>query len=83
MATSRNQAALLSVSASLLLIAAHVASRPIRDALFLSNFPVTVLPRVTIASAVVAMFCAVVVSRLNSRFPPGRLVPGVALLLAC
>jgi ATP/ADP translocase len=82
MATSRNTAARFGVAASLLLIAAHVASRPIRDALFLSNFPVTVLPRVTIAAALVTLLCATLISRLLSRFPPGRLVPAVSLFSA-
>jgi hypothetical protein len=75
-------AARFAFGASLLLLATHVAARATRDALFLSNFPVTVLPRMMIAAAVVTLVGAVIVSRLLARVRPTRLVPAGFVLSA-
>lgn len=82
MASSRSSAAGLAIGASLLLIAAHVVARATRDALFLSTFPVTLLPRVMIAAAGVQLLSAAVMSRLLARRGPSTMVPGLALLSA-
>jgi len=59
------------------MIAQQVAGKATRDALFLSNFDVTNLPKVMIAAAAASMAGVLVMSRLLSRFPPFTLVPAV------
>ena len=57
------------------LIAFQVAGRATRDALFLSHFSVTDLPRVVAAAALVSIVLALAASRLLERWGPGRFVP--------
>ena len=57
------------------LIAQQVASNAIRDALFLTWFPVTTLPYFMAAAAILAIPAAESSGRLLARFGPGRLVP--------
>jgi ATP/ADP translocase len=59
------------------MIAQQVAGKATRDALFLSNFDVTNLPKVMIASAIASMTGVLIMSRLLSRFSPFALVPAV------
>jgi AAA family ATP:ADP antiporter len=59
------------------MIAQQVAGKATRDALFLSNFDVTNLPKVMIASAIASMAGVLMMSRLLSRFSPFALVPAV------
>jgi hypothetical protein len=59
------------------MIAQQVAGKATRDALFLSNFDVTNLPKVMIASAIASMAGVLIMSRLLSRFSPFALVPAV------
>jgi AAA family ATP:ADP antiporter len=59
------------------MIAQQVAGKATRDALFLSNFDVTNLPKVMIASAIASMAGVLVMSRLLSRHSPFVLVPAV------
>jgi hypothetical protein len=70
-----------------LLIAQQVASRAVRDAIFLSAFRVKSLPLVMGASAVAAIAGAEALSRLQARRSPSRVVPAAAvlstLLLGC
>lgn len=61
---------------SFALIAHQVASKAVRDALFLSSFPVTALPRIVIGSALVTIAAVLLSSRALARFGPGRLLPG-------
>jgi hypothetical protein len=70
------------VAAALFMLAAHVASKATRDALFLSLFPVTDLPRAMIAAALVSLLSAVVMSRLLARIGPFRVVPAAFALSA-
>lgn len=78
-ATQRSDAAALSFAlfAATIMIAQQVAGKATRDALFLSNFDVTNLPKVMIASAIASMTGVLIMSRLLSRFPPFTLVPAV------
>jgi len=71
---------LVAMAAAALLIAQHVAGRALRDALFLSSFPSTVLPRAMLAAAAVGLASVLGAARLMARFGPGRVIP--ALLLA-
>ena len=59
------------------MIAQQVAGKATRDALFLSNFDVTNLPKVMIASAIASMAGVLIMSRLLSRYSPFTLVPAV------
>jgi hypothetical protein len=59
------------------LLAQQVASNALRDALFLSWFPVTTLPYFMAISAVLAVPAAESSGRLLARFGPARLVPTV------
>jgi ATP:ADP antiporter, AAA family len=78
-ATQRSDAAALSFAlfAATTMIAQQVAGKATRDALFLSNFDVTNLPKVMIASAIASMTGVLIMSRLLSRFSPFTLVPAV------
>jgi len=59
------------------MIAQQVAGKATRDALFLSNFDVTNLPKVVIAAAIASITGVLIMSRLLSRFSPITLVPAV------
>ena len=59
------------------LIAQQVASNAVRDALFLTWFPVTSLPYAMVAAAVLAVPAAESSGRLLARFGPARVVPFV------
>jgi len=61
--------------AATVMIAQQVAGKATRDALFLSNFDVTNLPKVVIAAAIASMVGVLLMSRLLSRISPIRLVP--------
>ena len=66
------------------MIAQQVAGKATRDALFLSNFDVTNLPKIVIAAAIASMAGVLIMSRLLSRFSPVALVPvvfGISALL--
>jgi MFS family permease len=57
------------------MIAQQVAGKATRDALFLSNFDVTNLPKIVIAAAIASMAGVLVMSRLLTRYSPALLVP--------
>jgi hypothetical protein len=76
------QAATAATLAVFLLIAQQVAARAVRDALFLSAFPVKSLPLVMGASAVFALVGAEVLSLALARRSPSRVVPAAAALSA-
>jgi AAA family ATP:ADP antiporter len=83
-ARSEGAALAFALFAATTMIAQQVAGKATRDALFLSNFNVTNLPKVMIASAVASMAGVLVMSHLLSRFSPFALVPvvfGVSALL--
>ena len=58
-----------------LLVAHQVAAKAVRDALFLSHFDVTRLPRLVMTASVVSIFAALAASRMLWRFGPARLLP--------
>jgi len=75
------------MAACLFMMAHHVAGKAVRDALFLSSFDVTMLPRMVIAASGVSIVSMMVSSRAMTRLTPGRVVPAAfaasaALLLA-
>ena len=74
-ARSETLAIRLVVAVSGLMIAFQVAGRATRDALYLSHFSVTSLPRMVAVAAVISLVAALAMSRVLGRFGPGRLVP--------
>ena len=69
------------------MIAFQVGGRAGREALFLTAFPVTELPRMVAAAAVVALLSALLATRAMARWGPARFLPALfgasaALLLA-
>ncbi len=72
--------------AASLMIAQHIAGKATRDALFLTHFDVSQLPKVMMVSAVVSVAAVLLTSRLLRHYGPDRLIPPLylasALLLA-
>lgn len=62
------------------MIAGQVGAKATRDALFLSIFPATELPKAMLASAVLAIAAMVLMSRGLAYFGPARLVPALFAL---
>jgi hypothetical protein len=61
--------------AAALLIAQQVASKATRDALYLSHFPVTTLPAISSASALLSLIGAAAFGRAMAAHSPARVVP--------
>jgi ATP:ADP antiporter, AAA family len=57
------------------MLAHQVAGKAVRDSLFLSNYPVSDLPKVVIAAAAVTVALVLIFARAMRRFGPQRLVP--------
>ncbi|MEM6957480.1 MAG: Npt1/Npt2 family nucleotide transporter, partial [Myxococcota bacterium] len=66
-----------------LTIAQQVASKAIRDGLFLSEFEVTSLPYVVSTGAAISFASAIVVGRAMSRRSPAVVVPSLFVMQAC
>src|SRR5688572_7894712 len=67
--------ALVAIVSAVTMIAFQVGGKAARDALFLSNFPVTALPGMLVASAVFSIFAVLATSRVMSARGPGAVVP--------
>src|SRR5439155_12283041 len=65
-------AAIVSAAA---MIAFQVGGKATRDAVFLSNFPVTALPSMLLASAAVSIIAVIAASRLISTKGPSAIIP--------
>jgi anti-anti-sigma factor len=65
----------LALIAATILIAQQVAGKATRDALFLSNFEVTQLPKAVIAAGVLSILGVLGVSGALARVGPARLIP--------
>ncbi|MEL6340835.1 MAG: Npt1/Npt2 family nucleotide transporter [Myxococcota bacterium] len=63
-----------------LTIAAQVAGKATRDALFLSSFPVTDLPSMVVGSSILSIAMVAIASRLFARFGPPRVAPSAFVL---
>jgi len=66
---------LLATTSAAAMIAFQVGGKATRDALFLSNFPVTTLPTMLLAGALASIVTVVVTSHLMSKRGPGRVIP--------
>jgi hypothetical protein len=64
------------------MMAQHIAAKATRDALFLTNFDVALLPTMMMVSAVISIAVVVLMSSLLSRYGPSRLVPSLYILSA-
>ena len=85
MPQSRNNPALLTfvaMLAAMLMIAQHIAGKASRDALFLTYFDVSHLPKLMMVSAGISVGAVLLISRLLARYGPGRLIPALYLLSA-
>ncbi|HSW49798.1 MAG TPA: hypothetical protein VLH09_06455 [Bryobacteraceae bacterium] len=58
-----------------LMLAHQVAGKAVRDSYFLSNYPVSELPKMVIAAAAVSAVVVLLFSRAMGRVGPGRLTP--------
>lgn len=65
------------------IIALQVAGKATRDALFLSHFDVTTLPRIVVAAAVASIAAVLVISKLLARYGPVAVMPKAFTLSAC
>lgn len=77
----RNAALIAGVTAGFM-IAQQIAGKATRDALFLSHFAATELPKVIIAAAGVSVVAVALMSRLMGKLGPARLVPAAFVLSA-
>jgi len=68
-------AMMFALVAATTMIAQQVAGKATRDALFLSNFDVTDLPKVVITSAIASMAAVLIMSKLMSKISPIKLIP--------
>ena len=64
---SESRALTLALFSAVVMIAHQVAGKATRDALFLSHFDVTNLPKVVIAAAIISLLGVLVISRLLAR----------------
>lgn len=65
-----------------LMLAHQVAGKAVRDSLFLTNYPVSELPKMVMASAALAVVFVLLFARAMGRFGPLRLVPAGFFLSA-
>lgn len=68
------------IVAATLMIAHQVAGKATRDALFLSQFDVSVLPKIVMGSAVASMLAVIAMARLLAQYGPSRVIPGAFAL---
>lgn len=64
------------------MIAQQVAGKVTRDALFLSQFPATTLPRAVIVASILSIAASLIFSRALSKSTPAKVVPGLFALSA-
>jgi ATP:ADP antiporter, AAA family len=76
----------VTVLASTVMIALQVAAKATRDALFITSFGVSLLPRMVVTAAVLSMFLTLWLARRLAQQGPATLVPrlfaGSAIMLA-
>lgn len=72
--------AFIAMAGASLMMAHQVAGKAVRDSFFLSNYPVSDLPKAGIAAVVLSIVLVFIFARLMSRFGPSRIVPAGFLL---
>ncbi len=75
MGTGASMGTAVAVATAVAMIAYQVAAKATRDALFLSSFPVSALPAMMVASAIVSVAMVLVAARALARFGPERVIP--------
>ena len=75
MESSDRYTIMVAAFAAIMMVGNLVAGKTARDAFFLSNFEVTDLPKMMIATAVLSAFAVVTFSRVLTRYGPARLIP--------
>jgi ATP:ADP antiporter, AAA family len=73
--SSTSSATLFALASATLMIAQQVAGKATRDAVFLSHYDVTDLPKMVILAAVLSMLAVILMSRLLVSFGPWRVIP--------
>jgi AAA family ATP:ADP antiporter len=77
MAASTRSAVAAAAAASAAMIAFQVGGKATRDALFLSSFPLTMLPTMVIVSSILSVLTVLYAVRRISRQGPWRFIPGL------
>jgi hypothetical protein len=80
MTDGRARAVPLAAFCAGLMIAQQVAAKALRDSLFLSSLPVTELPKVMLAAALLGLPVVLATGAGMARFSPGRMVPALLLV---
>ena len=77
MASQRNpdSGAWVAMAAGMSMLAFHVGSKAVRDALFITSFSVTALPVMIMAASLFSFACVLLNGRLMTKLTPARLVP--------
>lgn len=71
---------IFAAAAALMMVGHLQGGKTVRDALFLSNFDVTDLPKMMIATAACAAFAIIAFSRMLVRFGPARITPPLYII---
>ena len=66
---------MFALASATLMIANQVAGKATRDAIFLSHYEVTDLPKMVITAAVLSMIGVILISRLLVNYGPSRVIP--------
>ncbi len=78
---SKDRYTIIFAAVAALLMVGHLqGGKTVRDALFLSYFNVTDLPKMMIATAVLSAIAVVIFSRVLARYGPARLMPPFYIL---
>lgn len=72
---STRTATIFALTSATLMIAHQVAGKATRDAIFLSHFDVTDLPKIVLIAAVLSMTSVIFVSRLFVAYGPWKVIP--------
>lgn len=72
---STRLATIFALASATLMIAHQVAGKATRDAIFLSHYEVTDLPKMVLIAAILSMLSVIFVSRLLVAFGPWRVIP--------
>ncbi len=75
----RDHGPLIAILGAMMLMAHMISGKAARDSLFLLNFPIEMLPRMTIAAAVMSLFFVVAWARRLATRSPAELVPWALL----
>ena len=79
-ATSDKHAFIFAALAMIMMIGNLIAGKTARDAFFLSNFDVTDLPKMMIATAILSAFAVLAFSRVLAHYGPARIIPALYLV---